>query len=405
MKNINQQSIMKIAFFTDSFYPRKCGVTTYLTSTIKRLRELKHEVMIVAPKHKNGPNEQELNKLFNIQSTLLPSMSSIIYPDFKIGTPTPNSLLKIRHFQPDIIHFHTPGTVGFEAVLTAKILKKPLIATFHTYFMEPEGFKIMGLNPQGKTAEVLNKALWGFAARFHNPAQIIIAPTKYVALDLKKRWKNKNIVTIPGGVDLSLFQDRSRRKTLRKKFQLENNFTVLTVGRLAHEKNLHVLIEGFSIFHQQCPNSRLLIIGDGPIKINLEFYSQALGLENSVIFAGAIPYQKLSTDNYYSLADVFVSASTWDTQGLSVVEAMSSGLPLVVPKIKAMPEITQGASILVKPNDPQSIGNALKKLANNTILRKKLSAKAKEVSKNFSIKTSTDRLLLLYQEVLAENKN
>lgn len=392
---------MKIAFFSDSFYPRKCGVTTYLTVTIQELVKRGHEMLMVVPKHKNSLNEKEMEAKFGCKFILLPSVSVRYYPDIKLAAPTPRSAVRVRRFKPDLIHFHTPGPVGVEGLLVAKALKVPIVVTFHTYFMEPEGFRLIGLKQEGRASSLLNKSLWKVAEGIHKPANAIVAPTEYVAKDLQARWPKQRIETIHGGVRIDSFRDNSMRKDLRESLGITNQeFAMLWVGRLSFEKNLDLILEAFALTEQEVPKIKLVMIGDGPARESLELLTQALELPEKVIFTRAISYQELVERNYYSLADMFVTASTWDTQGLSIIEAMAAGLPVVAPNVKAMPELVEGIGELVEPNNSEAMAEAILKLLRDDQLRVKYSKQAKVEAKSYSVESSVDELLELYQDLI-----
>ena len=138
---------MRIAVFTDAFLPQINGVVTHIIKTIEKFIDHNHKVLVFAPK----PNKQiELNKLVKAQIEFIPGLPAIFYPDFYMTNPLSYRILKtVEKFNPDIIHFHTPLTIGFNAIIAAKYFKKPLVSTFHAYFMEPEYLKTAGLDKLG----------------------------------------------------------------------------------------------------------------------------------------------------------------------------------------------------------------------------------------------------------------
>jgi 1,2-diacylglycerol 3-alpha-glucosyltransferase len=393
---------MKIAFFTDSFFPHVDGVTTYIGVITRALLALGHEVMILATRWKGVDIKKVEAFVPGAEIVLVPGVKVFFYPDLKLGTPTPKSFEQVRKFAPDVIHFHTPSFMGFEATLLARLLKVPLITTFHTYYMEPEGLAAIGLKENGSVSKMLQESLWKISESVHKPCAAVIAPTEYVGKDLHSRWKKVNVQVIPGAVELSAFGRHMHRNILRKKFNLDNNVVFLSSGRLSAEKHYDVLITAFSMILMKHPSSRLVFVGGGPAREELEYIVKVLGIERAVVFVGEVPYKELTSKNYYSMGDIFVSPSTWDTQGLSVVEAMASGLPVVAFNYRAMPEVIGKGGILVKHLDQYGFAKAMGKLAGNTKLRENLGKLAANQSKKYNIGTHVKSLLNLYTKLIED---
>ena len=390
---------MKIAYFTDSFYPHVDGVTTYVGVIARGLMKLGHELMIVVPRWEGVSITAVERFVPGAKIVLVPGIRPFFYPDIKLGAPTPKSMDEVRKFAPDIIHFHTPAFMGFEATLLARLLKIPLVTTFHTYYMEPEGFVALGLKETGAVSKILQESLWKISEKIHAPCDVVIAPTYYVGKDLRKRWPGLRIEVIPGSVELSAFSRQTDRLRLRKKYGLDQAMVFLSVGRLGAEKHFDLLITSFSMILMKYPNARLVFIGEGSARAELEYIAKVLGIEHAVLFLGEVSYRALTAKNYYSMGDVFVSTSTWETQGLSVIEAMASGLPVVAFQYRAMPEVVGKGGILVKHLDQYGFAKAMGELAESGVLRGQLSQLAVAESKKYQITTHLERLLKLYREL------
>lgn len=400
LKSIRYNSNMRIAFFTDAFFPFITGVTTYVAGVTKALIADGHEVLIVAPRRDKGDLLQVMKFVPGAKVILVPGVRPFFYPDLKLGTMTPSSLNEVKKFLPEIIHFHTPGFMGFEATLLAKLLKIPLVTTFHTYYMEPEGFVAIGLKETGTVSKILQEALWKISEKVYQPCDAVIAPTNYVATDLKSRWRDINISVLPGSIDLEAFRNQKYRQSLRKLYKLKSEIVFLSVGRLSAEKHYDILITAFASVLKSQPESKLVFIGDGAAKVELKYISKLLGIEKSVIFIGEISYQKLTLKNYYAMGDVFITPSTWDTQGLSIIEAMAAKLPVIAFKYRAMPEVVGKGGLLVKNLNPQGLATAMEKLANNPKLRIKLGKLASLESNKYQIKAHVQGLLSLYKNLI-----
>lgn len=396
---------MRIAFFTDSFFPHVDGVTTYLGAVTRELIKQGHEVMVVAPRWEGVELESVKKFVPRAQVVLVPGVRPFFYPDIKLGTPTPKSMFAVSKFKPEIVHFHTPGFMGVEATALAKLLKVPLLTTFHTYYMEPEGFSIIGIKEDSSAAKALQESLWKVSEQVHAPCDAVIAPTEYVGRDLRSRWKKVKVEVVVGGTKLDGFSNVSRRERLRKKYGLaEGEVVFLSVGRLSVEKHYDSLITSFSMMLMKYPNARLVFVGGGLIQKELEYLVKVLGIEKAVRFIGQIPYDKLVKDNYYAIGDVFVTPSTWDTQGLSIVEAMAAGLPVVAFNYRAMPEVVGRGGVLVKHLDQYGFAKAMGQLAANKRWRAKLGEEAKKQTRKYEIGAHTGKLIALYEKVKREKE-
>ncbi len=390
---------MRIAYFTDSFYPRVNGVTTYIGVVTRALVKAGHEVMVMAPSWE-GVSIRSVEKFVpGAEIVLVPGLKMFFYPDLKMGTPTPKTMREITKFAPEVIHFHTPALMGLEATILARVLKIPLVTTFHTYYMEPESFAAIGLREKGAVSKILQESLWKISERIHSPCDAVIAPTEYVGGDLQSRWKDAQVRVIPGAVELSAFGKHKYRDSLRKKYGLTDSIVFLSVGRLSAEKHYDVLIVAFSMMLMKHPEARLVFMGDGVARAELEHITKVLGIDYAVKFIGEVSYKEITSLNYYAIGDVFVTPSTWDTQGLSVVEAMASGLPVVAFNYRAMPEVIGQGGILVKHLDQYGFAKAMGKLAGNIKLRKELGKAAVSQSKKYKISTHVKTLLKLYREL------
>lgn len=396
-------NLMKIAFFTDSFFPHTDGITTYIWVITRALLALGHQIMIVAPSWKGVDIKKVEEFVPGAKIVLVPGVKVFFYPDLKLGTPTPKSVEAVRKFSPDVIHFHTPSFMGFEATLLARLLNVPLITTFHTYYMEPEGLMAIGLKENSTMSKVLQESLWKISEKIHQPCDAVIAPTNYVGNDLKKRWKKTNIQVISGVVETESFGNHHHREELRKKYGInEKEIVFLSSGRLSPEKHYDLLITSFSMMLMKYPQARLVFMGSGPAKVGLQYIVKVMGIEKSVLFIGNIPYKELVAKNYYSMGDVFVTPSTWETQGLSVVEAMASGLPAIAFNFRAMPEVISRGGLLVKHLDQYQFAKAMGRLAGSAKLRKDLGNKAIIQSKKYEINPHIEKLLGLYQKIKEE---
>jgi len=386
---------MKIAVFTDSYYPHTSGVTTTVDQQSRKLASRGHKIKIFCPKPKKN-NKHNLRLPKNIDVIRLPANISVFgYSTLPLSIPTvTKSLKRIRHFQPDVIHIHTEGGAGWEGLITAKIRKIPIVTTLHTFLAHQEYLK----NWKIDKFENFQKIGWKYILMIHNQAKAVICPSKAMKKEAVRNGLEVKTKIIANGIDLEKYQPEPNPA-------LTDNFELLYVGRIAVEKSLPVLIKAFKIIHQKHPKTKLTVIGDGPALPELRNMAAELGLAGNIIFTGRIPYQQLISSDLISSADVFVTPSKTENQPLSVMEAMAFGLPIIGVKALGMPElIKEGKNgFLAKPDKPEELAKYVTKLVENRKLVKKYRQGSKKLIKQFSLTKTAEKLEKTYDQIGRKN--
>ena len=386
---------MKIAFFSDLFFPLINGITTYLLDTANLLSQ-KHQIVIFVPQPQNS-HEKINRKLIakNIRIEYLNSIPFAVYQKARMALPfLPLTLNKIHQFNPDIIHFHSPFTVGLDGIMTARILKIPLVGTFHGYFMEPEDLRIVGLDKiKMDNSKILNSLLWKYSNFHYNQADIVISPSEATKKDLFRHGLKKPVKIISNGINLC-------RRQLLYNFPLPKNKYFLYVGRISVEKNLEILIKAFAEFSQNNHENDLVIIGDGPAKDKLQALTAQLQITPRVHFLGMIERNKILSSNLYSQALAFVTASTSETQCISVLEAMSFGLPVIGVKSRALPELIKNNGLVCQPNNPQAIAKALTIIQKDQQKCRQYSNNSLKLIKQHDLAITTAELEKTYRQLI-----
>lgn len=372
---------MRIVFFTDTYEPQINGVVTAIKLFERELEKLGHEIYIVCPR---TPGYEYKENVFTLRSfTFKP------YPEYRGALPSLKLLKWIKDIDPDIIHVHTPVTIGLLGISTAKILSKPLIATYHT-LME-EYFKIYFLPKKlgKKYSEFFSQSfIKKYTKFFYNRADIVTVPSSAIKRRLGKCGVKKPIVVLPTGIDTDFFKpERKAEKNL-----------VLWVGRLGKEKSLDILLKAFSLVQKALPQVKLVIVGDGPERKNLEELAKKLSLNTE--FTGYIPREKLP--EYYSRAYLLVSPSTTETQGLTVLEAFACACPVVVANALGFKDFVKNGEngFFAKPKSKKDFAEKILKILENSKLRKKLSKNARKTAEDFSIINQAKKLNKLYKKLL-----
>lgn len=312
---------MRVLITTDLFKPTINGVVTSILNLEKELKEQGHEVKILAVSQ-NVYSYREDNAYY------IKSVPSHIYPEVRIPISKATSFVEeLIEWKPDIIHSQCEFfSYGF-ARRIAKVTKARIVHTYHTLYEQYTEYI-----PIGKR---LGRAALGKWMKMRlKDANLIIAPTKKVEQTLQQYGMTKDIRIVPTGIQLEKFNstvDENEVAQLRRKYGIQKEDKVLlSLGRLGFEKRIDELLYGMKEVVKMQDNVKLLIVGGGPARESLEKLTDELELRQYVRFAGMVNPEEVQT--YYRLGDVFVCASTSETQGLTYIEAAASGLPLICRK-------------------------------------------------------------------------
>ena len=312
---------MNIGIFTDTYYPQINGVVTSIRMLEKELAKLGHRVFIFTTTDPNARQSENVFRLPSMPLTFLPSNRvAILY--------SPKLLYKMKSMRLDIVHTHSEFPLGILGKLASEIFRVPMVHTYHTMYEDYTHYILNGYLITPRMAR-------GFSRVFCNRAKVVIAPVEKTRDYLKEIGVNRPIKTIPTGLDFSPFaaENFTERDIERTKHELgleKDMPVVISVGRVAKEKSLDFLIRIMPVLLEKLPDAKLVIVGDGPYLETLKQMAEDYGVKNSVIFAGARPWDALG--RYYRMGDVFATASTSETQGLTCVEAMAAKVPVLVKK-------------------------------------------------------------------------
>lgn len=344
---------MRIAFFTDTFYPQINGVTKTLGQLANFLKQNNIPHLFLAPDYPNRTQPMDDLPILRFKSILFPP-----YPECRLSLPHYAKLKRqLDAFQPDIIHVVTPLGIGQAGVRYAKENKVPLVSSFHTNFdAYLKYYNLTSLEP----------ILWNFFKSFHANFDINFCPS-YDTKSLLEKQGISNVKIWSRGIHTGLFSPRYRKNLNHK-----DTLKILYAGRLAAEKDLDVLIESIHILNKKYKDKiDVYIAGDGPFK------NQMLKrAPNNMIFMGYLKGQNLS--EIYASCDIFAFPSSTETFGNVILEAMASGLPVVAVKSGGVIENVHDHynGLLATPCNPDSFAKALEFLITNRELRLRLSHNA-----------------------------
>ena len=343
---------MRIAFFTEMFPPLVNGVAVSVAELAKKLADTGHVIYVFAPKYPGYSFSYP-----NIRLMPCPAISVPKYENLKLSLPFNLGIFKfIKNEKIELIHFHTPTPLGLEGIIIAKLLRLPLVGSFHGYFMDKEYLKHIKLN-----YDFAEGLVWKYSNFFYNKCNLIVCPSEGTKAELIARNCKKSVEVIPLGIDTGVF-DNTKAAFLRKKYS-EGGKLLLFVGRIAHEKNIPYLLECFALVIKKVGNAKLLIVGDGPQMAEVKKKIVTLCMQGKVIQLGAMEHEKLVKSGVYGACDVFVHASTTETGPMTVLEAQANGLVCVAVKSRAMRLIRNNVNgYIVEPNNKQAFADAAVKL-------------------------------------------
>ena len=314
---------LKIGLFTDTYFPQVSGVATSIKTLRDELIKNGHEVYIFTTTDPAAPHSEPEKGIYRFKS-----VPFISFTDRRIAVTGWLKVLRVaKRLQLDIVHNQTEFSLGMMGKLVADELGIPCLHTYHTMYQDYLHYIANGriLKPRdvARLARLYMRNIDG-----------VIAPSERVLDTLLGYGVEAPIKIIPTGVNLDRYQQLdtpAQRLARREQLGLKATTPVLlSLSRLAFEKNIQALIAALPDILAVQPTTHLLIVGDGPARPTLERQVREMKLTEHVTFVGQVDNDEVY--HYYQLADVFVSASDSESQGLTYDEALASALPLVVMK-------------------------------------------------------------------------
>lgn len=336
---------LRVAVVTETFPPEINGVSITLARMVEGLRARGHELTIIRP----AQPADALTPQAGFEQLLTRGVPIPRYPGLRMGMPAKRRL--IRHWalhRPDVVHVATEGPLGWSALNAAVQLRLPVTTDFRTNFHTYTAHYGIGW---------LQRPIAAYLRKFHNRAHCTTVPTEALRAELDA-MNFQRLEVLPRGVDTRAFSPAHRSEALRARWGAgPDDLVVAVVGRLAPEKNLPLLLEAWQALRRHQPRARLLLVGDGPQRAELQSACP------EAIFAGTRRDDDLAA--HYASADLFAFPSQSETFGNVVLEALASGLPCVCFDHAAAGHLLRGgeAGVLVDPGRPQDFGAALHLLA------------------------------------------
>ncbi|MBL8021220.1 MAG: glycosyltransferase [Leptospirales bacterium] len=409
---------MNIVIFTDTYLPKIDGICISVDHFTRILGGRGHNFVICAPKY--GDNDID-HIADNIQVIRFKNAPLPSYPDIKVVLPSHKKITRaMTMFPPDLVHIQTPGLLGQYGVLAAKMYGVPLVGTYHTLVSEQDTYislyrllKVDTLLDYFKSHKKVEKRLdkierkeskslksqiiYKLTLGVYQAGELIISPSHLIKKDLQDGGATTPIEVVSNGMDLDRFRGVVREKPT-------TGPKLLHVGRISFEKNCQVVIKAFALMLEKFPNATLDIVGDGPALTSIKIEAKHLGVFDKMNFPGFVPHGTLH--ELYPKYDLFMTASTMETQGLVVLEAMACGLPCVGVNAYALPELIQNDrnGFIVEPFDHIQMAERAMQLLNDGELYKKFSAQSLSIASEHEVHACADRLESVYQSVIDKHR-
>jgi 1,2-diacylglycerol 3-alpha-glucosyltransferase len=371
------ESVVRIGFFTECYKPIVNGVVASIDALRDGLCAHGVDVTTIAPHFPHFVDDAL--DVVRIPSLPLPTQTA-----YRLCVPYLNAVDRRRVRGIELVHAHSPFVTGWMAVSYARRHRIPLVFTYHTRL---DAYAHYAPFDRATT----ERAMTELTRRYANAADAVVVPTFAMETRLRELGVRAPISVVPSAIDVERFAAGRRSALIRSRLGADGDAPLaLVVSRLAMEKNVELAID--ALVH--APDLRLAIVGEGPHRAALEERARRLGVAGRVRFTGTLARERLP--DVYASVDAFVFASTTDTQGLVLAEALAAGLPVVAAASDASRDVLAGAGRIVVA-DPAAMAAAISAA----------SAEGRDQSavhlaySRFTVEMQTRRILELYREVLA----
>ncbi len=411
---------MRIVIATAVYYPQINGVAVFSHNLAMGLSKRGHEVLVLCPSQtgKNYSRTKDgvkINYLKSVDVRVYPDQINAVPPKKKIlGMELPHLFYKkglkvsifpvseirraLDKFHPDVVHVQVSDPIGLSVVSYARKKHIPIVTTEHN---QPEVIT-EPLKVPGVIKKPVNALLSSYFRNRQSKSDFVTMPTEQAIRNLlKKHTLGIPVAAISNGVDLTNFKPGKVRSDIYEKYGISREAPiVLYVGRVDPEKQVGTVISAFKKARSFVPNAEMVIVGDGVDKLRLERRVEDLGLGRKVKFLGRV----LPPDLYelYKIGTVFATASEIETQGIVLIEAAATGLPLVAVNKGAVSEVcvTGENGFLCEPGNIDEIAKAMVKILSDTDLQKKFSNNSIKIAKKHDFESTLDKFINIYQHLI-----
>ena len=417
---------MRVLIATAVYYPMVNGVAVFSHNLATGLARRGNEVAVICPSQtgKNHSKTEDGVKVHYLKST-----QARVYPDQIHDVPAKKKLfgkemphLFYKHslrvsvfparqikkimkaFKPDVVHVQVSDPIGLSVVSYARKMNVPVVTTEHN---QPEVFT-EPLHMPKLIKKPVDAMLSSYFYSRQKKSDFVTMPTKQaidnLILSRKKEFKVP-VAAVSNGVDLSNFKPGKASDEIYEKYKIRKNVpTVVYVGRVDPEKKVGLVVDAFSKVLEKLPEAQLVVVGDGVDRLRIEQNVKKLGALKSIRILGRV----LQPDLYelYRVGDVFATASEIETQGIVLIEAAASGLPLIAVNAGAVSEvcITGKNGFLCEPKNVEQISDSIYNILSDKELQKKYSKASLEIAAEHDLEKTIDKFLNIYNRVIKTTK-
>lgn len=340
---------MNIGLFTDTYFPQVSGVATSIKTLKEQLEAQGHQVYIFTSTDPKVDEDMVEPHIYRFSS-----VPFVWFKDRRMTYRGGFQALQIaKDLKLDIVHTQTEFSLGMIGKFVARQMKIPIVHTFHTNYEDYLHYIANGkiIRPGGVAV---------IARNFMHGMTGIISPSRQTFETLQAYKVEAPVVIIPTGVKIAHAASEDKSAALYEQLGLTSETPiVVSIGRVAFEKNIDAVLSAFAMVLQDVPTAKFIIVGDGPARSALEEHAASLDIKDSVIFVGEVEHD--DTYSYYRLGDVFASASTSETQGITFIESITADTPVVAIRSEYMDDLIHDENIGTLVDEPYELVPALVK--------------------------------------------
>ncbi|MEG0176463.1 glycosyltransferase [Anaerorhabdus sp.] len=393
---------MRIGLFSDTYLPEINGVASSVHILREQLIKNGHTVYVITTKPEGGVDDEDpyVIRLSGIELKKL--YGYVLTSPIHISAYN-----RIKECNLDLVHAHTEFSVGIFARIVAKLQGLPLVSTYHTTYEDYTHY--VNIIHSDAIDKIAKRAVASLSRLYGDSSTEMIAPSQKTKDMLIRYGITKSIYVVPTGLDLDRFNPKNTSKDIAKRirsdFNVKDDEVLVTfVGRIAQEKSIDFVIDGFSYVKKMGLPCKLLIVGSGPDVEILQEQAKKLGLEDTVLFAGKKPAKDIPS--FYHASDCFVSASITETQGMTYVEALASGLPLFARPDDVLEELVVEGETGFYFKTPEELALKIKEYMDlSDEAKKQMAVRALTKAKPYDSQEFYRKIMHVYESAIANYSN
>lgn len=391
---------MRILIGCDMYYPQASGAAYYSYRLSVELAKAGDTVVVIAPSLEFKDSGEDIEGVHVYRLKSLPILVN------KAARMSPAPIMRskihkiIEDFQPDVVHVQSHFLIGKTSAEEARSLGIAVVGTNH--FM-PENLVHYLHLPEFAERQII-KLGWRMFKDVYNHVDIVTTPTETAAKLLKKVGFTKKVLAISCGIDTKKYNPKNNGEYLKKKYKIPSGVPiVLYIGRLDKEKNVDTIIRAVTILLKK-QKVHLVLGGKGTLSGSLKELAEELGVSKHVTFTGYVPDRDIP--NLYAIGDVFVAAGSAELQCLSALEALATGIPLVVADAVALPELVPGNKNGYKfaLRNYHDLADKIEKIISDKKLAAQMKKEGLKLAKKHEIKETIKETKRVYTDLLSRRR-